>query len=93
MSFCTFSVTTRFRACLVRDIFDISFQILCIKGWFCPFNRRISTLFFLLQQQYLQEIEEHLGETITTVESDMKIPINEFDGKVTYGKRRKKESK
>ena len=58
------------------------------------FTRRIyQQYFFLLQQQYLQEIEEHLGETITTVESDMKIPINEFDGKVTYGKRRKKESK
>lgn len=40
---------------------------------------------------YLQEIEEHLGETITMVGRDIKIPVNEFDGKVTYGKLRKKE--
>ncbi|XP_066913617.1 ATP-dependent RNA helicase DDX1-like [Clytia hemisphaerica] len=43
------------------------------------------------EMKYLQDIEEHLGETITMVASDMNIPVNEFDGKVTYGKRRKRE--
>jgi len=46
---------------------------------------------FYITYQYLAEIEEHLGETITTVEPDMKIPTNEFDGKVMYGKRRKRQ--
>ena len=48
---------------------------------------------FIFPSQYLQEIEEHLGETITMVGRDIKIPVNEFDGKVTYGKLRKKEGK
>lgn len=38
--------------------------------------------------QYLAEIEEHLNVTIQQVEKDMKIPCNEFDGKVTYGEKK-----
>ena len=41
----------------------------------------------LVCQQLCQEIEEHLGVTIETIEADMKVPINEFDGKVVYGEK------
>ena len=41
--------------------------------------------FFL---QYLADIEEHLGETISMVEPGSRIPVNEFDGKVVYGEKR-----
>lgn len=36
----------------------------------------------------LSEIEEHLKCTITQCEPDIKVPVDEFDGKVTYGQRR-----
>jgi ATP-dependent RNA helicase DDX1 len=36
----------------------------------------------------LAEIEEHLGCTIQQIETDMKVPTNEFDGKVVYGQKR-----
>lgn len=39
--------------------------------------------------QCLADVEEHLGETISQVEPDMKVPLNEFDGKVIYGEKRK----
>ncbi|XP_048386374.1 ATP-dependent RNA helicase DDX1 [Stegostoma tigrinum] len=38
--------------------------------------------------QLLSEIEEHLNVIITQVEPDLKIPVDEFDGKVVYGKKR-----
>lgn len=38
--------------------------------------------------QYLAEIEDHLNVTIQQVSSDIKVPMNEFDGKVTYGEKR-----
>lgn len=34
------------------------------------------------------DIEEHLGCTIQQVAADMKVPQNEFDGKVVYGQKR-----
>ncbi|XP_012232015.1 ATP-dependent RNA helicase Ddx1 [Linepithema humile] len=37
---------------------------------------------------YLAEIEDHLNVTIQQVESDIKVPLNDFDGKVTYGEKR-----
>ncbi|KAM9317423.1 ATP-dependent RNA helicase DDX1 [Gastrophryne carolinensis] len=40
------------------------------------------------EMQLLSEIEEHLTCTISQVEVDMKVPLDEFDGKVTYGQRR-----
>ncbi|XP_065671009.1 ATP-dependent RNA helicase DDX1 isoform X5 [Hydra vulgaris] len=40
------------------------------------------------EQNYLSEIEEHLGETISQISNDMVVPINEFDGKVVYGQKR-----
>lgn len=38
--------------------------------------------------QYLADIEEHLGVTIQQVDREMKVPVNEFDGKVVYGEKR-----
>ncbi|XP_067930064.1 ATP-dependent RNA helicase DDX1-like [Watersipora subatra] len=37
----------------------------------------------------LANIEEHLGVTIDQAGEDLKIAVNEFDGKVTYGQKRK----
>lgn len=39
--------------------------------------------------QYLADIEDHLNITIQQVEPDMKVPCDEFDGKVVYGEKRK----
>lgn len=36
----------------------------------------------------MADIEEHLGCIIQQVETDMKVPLNEFDGKVVYGQKR-----
>ncbi|CAL1532900.1 unnamed protein product [Lymnaea stagnalis] len=41
------------------------------------------------EPQLLNDVEEHLDVTIDRIGTDMKVPINEFDGKVTYGERRK----
>lgn len=38
--------------------------------------------------QLLGEVEEHLNCTITQVEPDIKVPVDDFDGKVAYGKRK-----
>ncbi|XP_072107381.1 ATP-dependent RNA helicase DDX1 [Mobula birostris] len=38
--------------------------------------------------QLLTDIEEHLNVIITQVEPDLKIPVDEFDGKVVYGQKR-----
>lgn len=40
------------------------------------------------EPRYLAEIEDHLNVTIQQVDSDIKVPMNEFDGKVTYGEKR-----
>ncbi|XP_008284405.1 ATP-dependent RNA helicase DDX1 [Stegastes partitus] len=40
------------------------------------------------EKELLSDIEEHLKCTITQCEPDLKIPVDEFDGKVTYGQRR-----
>ena len=37
------------------------------------------------EQQYLGDIEEHLGVTIPEIDSSLHIPEFEFDGKVSYG--------
>ncbi|KAG7172439.1 ATP-dependent RNA helicase Ddx1-like [Homarus americanus] len=39
-------------------------------------------------EKYLADIEEHLGVTIQQVDKEMKVPVDEFDGKVTYGEKR-----
>lgn len=39
------------------------------------------------EMQLLSEIEEHLNCTISQVEPDIKVPVDEFDGKVTYGQK------
>ncbi|XP_020603286.1 ATP-dependent RNA helicase DDX1-like [Orbicella faveolata] len=41
------------------------------------------------EKQYLADVEEHLKETISSIQPNMKIPHNEFDGKVTYGEKRR----
>jgi len=41
------------------------------------------------EKQYLADVEEHLKETISSIQPNMKIPLNEFDGKVTYGEKRR----
>lgn len=41
-----------------------------------------------LELQLLSDIEEHLKCTITQCEPDIKVPVDEFDGKVSYGQRR-----
>ncbi|KAL6447461.1 hypothetical protein ACFW04_001566 [Cataglyphis niger] len=40
------------------------------------------------EPNYLAEIEDHLNVTIQQVGSDIKVPLNDFDGKVTYGEKR-----
>jgi ATP-dependent RNA helicase DDX1 len=39
------------------------------------------------EKQYLGEIEDHLIITIQQVDKEMKVPMNEFDGKVVYGEK------
>jgi len=39
------------------------------------------------EKQLLTDIEEHLGVTIDAVQPSMKVPQNEFDGKVVYGEK------
>uniref|UniRef100_A0A673GIY2 ATP-dependent RNA helicase n=1 Tax=Sinocyclocheilus rhinocerous TaxID=307959 RepID=A0A673GIY2_9TELE len=46
------------------------------------------SLVALEKEKLLSEIEEHLKCTITQCEPDIKVPVDEFDGKVTYGQRR-----
>uniref|UniRef100_A0A8D8MUA2 ATP-dependent RNA helicase n=3 Tax=Culex pipiens TaxID=7175 RepID=A0A8D8MUA2_CULPI len=40
------------------------------------------------EKMYLAEIEDHLNVTIQQVDKDLKVPMNDFDGKVTYGEKR-----
>uniref|UniRef100_A0A182WCL7 ATP-dependent RNA helicase n=1 Tax=Anopheles minimus TaxID=112268 RepID=A0A182WCL7_9DIPT len=40
------------------------------------------------EKMYLAEIEDHLTVTIPQIDKDMKVPLNEFDGKVVYGEKR-----
>ncbi|RUS75832.1 hypothetical protein EGW08_016401 [Elysia chlorotica] len=41
------------------------------------------------EPKLMSDVEEHLDVTIDRIQTDMKVPINEFDGKVTYGDKRK----
>jgi ATP-dependent RNA helicase DDX1 len=41
------------------------------------------------EMQYLDDIEEHLGVTIAQVPSTLEVPVDEFDGKVVYGEKKK----
>lgn len=41
------------------------------------------------EPQYLADIEDHLGVTIQAVDKDLKVAVDEFDGKVVYGEKRK----
>lgn len=50
----------------------------------------ICTLYltFGVYLKFLAEIEDHLNVTIQQVEPDVKVPVDDFDGKVTYGQKR-----
>lgn len=37
----------------------------------------------------LSDVQEHLDITIDKVDPSMKVPVNEFDGKVMYGQKRR----
>lgn len=37
----------------------------------------------------LADVEDHLNITITQVDKNMQVPVNEFDGKVVYGEKLK----
>jgi len=39
------------------------------------------------EKTYLADIEEHLNVTIAQVEPNLKVPVNDFDGKVVYGQK------
>lgn len=59
--------------------------------WYVDTNPRLTTnscCVSFLWSQLLSEIEEHLKCTITQCEPDIKVPVDDFDGKVTYGQRR-----
>lgn len=49
----------------------------------------LSSYIYYILFQYLADIEDHLNVTIQQIEPDMKVPSNEFDGKVVYGQKRK----
>ena len=57
--------------------------------WVVEWNFVTCRFFNLLNKQYLADIEEHLGVTISQTGTDMKVPMDEFDGKVVYGQKRK----
>ncbi|XP_033312984.1 ATP-dependent RNA helicase Ddx1 [Bombus bifarius] len=40
------------------------------------------------EPNYLAEIEDHLNVTIQQVDADIKVPLNDFDGKVVYGEKK-----
>nr|KAF6429171.1 DEAD-box helicase 1 [Molossus molossus] len=40
------------------------------------------------EMQLLSDIEEHLNCTISQIEPDIKVSVDEFDGKVTYGQKK-----
>uniref|UniRef100_F1KXS1 ATP-dependent RNA helicase n=1 Tax=Ascaris suum TaxID=6253 RepID=F1KXS1_ASCSU len=40
------------------------------------------------EPKLLEDIEEHLGVTIPQIDTDMVVPVDEFDGKVVYGSKR-----
>ncbi|KHJ75782.1 hypothetical protein OESDEN_24602 [Oesophagostomum dentatum] len=42
------------------------------------------------EPKLLADIEEHLGQTIATVDQAFQIPVDEFDGKIVYGAKRTK---
>lgn len=49
----------------------------------------INSFIYVCLLQYLADIEDHLTITIPHVGTDLKVPMNEFDGKVVYGEKSK----
>ena len=54
-----------------------------------PWSLSVFSLFY----QCLADIEEHLGITISQVNPDCVVPVDQYDGKVVYGQKRKAPSK
>lgn len=75
------NLTDKGGCCIWYNEPNVSFNIVRLVLFFLTFNW---SYFF----QYLAEIEDHLNITIQQVDPDMKVPMNDFDGKVTYGEKR-----
>lgn len=43
----------------------------------------------MFSSQYLADIQEHLGVTIPEVSNAFHVPVDEYDGKVTYGEKKR----
>lgn len=41
------------------------------------------------EQRLLADVEEHLGVTIQQIDKSMQVAVDEFDGKVVYGEKRR----
>jgi hypothetical protein len=70
---------------------------LTTQGGCCIWNNEMQVrgarvLFDARYLQMLSTIEEKLGCTITQVDQEINVPMDEFDGKVTYGTKRKAQS-
>ncbi|KAG8124287.1 hypothetical protein E2320_020012 [Naja naja] len=68
---------------MLGEMYKPSIALSVMENW-----RSLCSLDFFYGIQLLGEIEEHLNCTITQVEPDIKVPVDDFDGKVSYGKRR-----
>jgi len=61
------------------------------KGRGCTNTRLLSEkgcCIWFDERQMLADIEEHLGVTVAQIGRDMRVEVDEFDGKVVYGKKR-----
>ena len=81
------SYAVTFMFCWFRYPYKVNFFWIYLVYLCCKY----SSLLWLFQ--YHGDIEEHLGVTIDQVGTDLKIPINEFDGKVTYGSKQRGSGK
>ena len=68
----------------------LSHQLLFLMTLSCSshFSLPASQSTCFVVAQLLSDVEEHLKCTITQCEPDIKVPLDDFDGKVTYGQRR-----
>ena len=84
-------LTTERGCCIWYNETQVLVQIFIYASSEKYFKARSKAIFFfnLLNKQYLADIEEHLGVTISQTGTDMKVPMDEFDGKVVYGQKRK----
>ena len=56
----------------------------------CPLLIFLSVCsFFSPTSQYIADIEDHLGVTVPIVDNTFDVEVDEFEGKVSYGEKRK----